>query len=241
MGETSRSRLHRAAPHRRHLAPRARSRRCTAPACVRMRRASSTGQCARGRDGRTGAVGAAAVARTGDQPREKRRHRAGRARGAGHAPSPVRTAVRRRPIAVRRSRPAAGARRSRPIRRRARPPSGCSSQTDGAIARTTLLQAASLPDQPTRSASMPTQRWTFEVPFVTPQGTGIAQFEVSRDGQAAKSGSQACDLARALLARSRADGAGACAWSRSPASARASRSGPSARDRGAAERAMPRC
>jgi hypothetical protein len=60
-------------------------------------------------------------------------------------------------------------------------------ETDGAIARTTLLQAASLPDQPAPRAEPPTQRWTFEIPFATPQGTSIAQFEISRDGRAEKS------------------------------------------------------
>ena len=59
--------------------------------------------------------------------------------------------------------------------------------TDGALARTTLLQAASLPDQPAQRADPAAQRWTFEVPFTSPQGTSIAQFEVSRDPQAAKS------------------------------------------------------
>jgi hypothetical protein len=59
---------------------------------------------------------------------------------------------------------------------------------DGALARTTLLQAASLPDQPTaQRADQPAQRWTFEMPFVTPQGTGVAQFEVSRDARNTKS------------------------------------------------------
>lgn len=58
--------------------------------------------------------------------------------------------------------------------------------TDGAIARTTLLQAASLPDQQTQRIDPAAQRWTFEVPFASPQGTSIAQFEVSRDPQAAK-------------------------------------------------------
>jgi hypothetical protein len=57
---------------------------------------------------------------------------------------------------------------------------------DGAIARTTLLQAASLPDQLQR-IDQGGPRWTFEVPFMTPQGTGVAQFEVSRDGRNAKS------------------------------------------------------
>jgi hypothetical protein len=60
-------------------------------------------------------------------------------------------------------------------------------ETDGAIARTTLLQAASLPDQAVPRSEAPTQRWTFEIPFATPQGTSIAQFEISRDGRAEKS------------------------------------------------------
>jgi hypothetical protein len=55
-------------------------------------------------------------------------------------------------------------------------------ETDGAIARTTLLQAASLPDQPAQRADPAAQRWTFEVPFGTPQGSAVAQFEISRDG-----------------------------------------------------------
>jgi hypothetical protein len=59
------------------------------------------------------------------------------------------------------------------------------SDTDGAIARQTLLQIASLPGQADPSAtrvdtSMP--RWNFEIPFATPQGTAMAQFEISRDG-----------------------------------------------------------
>jgi Flagellar hook-length control protein FliK len=57
--------------------------------------------------------------------------------------------------------------------------------TDGAIARQTLLQVASLPGQidttPGRlDPSAP--RWNFEIPFATPQGTAMAQFEISRDG-----------------------------------------------------------
>jgi hypothetical protein len=60
--------------------------------------------------------------------------------------------------------------------------------TDGAIARTTLLQAASLPEQPGAQRLEPgAPRWSFEIPFMTPQGTGVAQFEVSRDGRNAKS------------------------------------------------------
>jgi hypothetical protein len=57
--------------------------------------------------------------------------------------------------------------------------------TDAAIARQTLLQVASLPDRIDNSASktdMTAPRWNFEIPFATPQGTAMAQFEISRDG-----------------------------------------------------------
>jgi flagellar hook-length control protein FliK len=59
--------------------------------------------------------------------------------------------------------------------------------TDAAIARQTLLQVASLPDRidvtgPKIDATTP--RWNFEIPFVTPQGTAMAQFEIARDGSA---------------------------------------------------------
>jgi hypothetical protein len=57
--------------------------------------------------------------------------------------------------------------------------------TDAAIARQTLLQVASLPDRVDASGhridpSVP--QWNFEIPFATPQGTAMAQFEISRDG-----------------------------------------------------------
>jgi Flagellar hook-length control protein FliK len=57
--------------------------------------------------------------------------------------------------------------------------------TDAAIARQTLLQMASLPDRvdtagPRLDPTAP--RWNFEIPFATPQGTAMAQFEISRDG-----------------------------------------------------------
>jgi len=58
-------------------------------------------------------------------------------------------------------------------------------ETDGAIARQTLLQVASLPGQTDTTAGRldPTvPRWNFEIPFATPQGTAMAQFEISRDG-----------------------------------------------------------
>jgi hypothetical protein len=55
--------------------------------------------------------------------------------------------------------------------------------TDAAIARQTLLQVASLPDRvdagPRFDQNVP--RWNFEIPFATPSGTAIAQFEISRD------------------------------------------------------------
>lgn len=57
--------------------------------------------------------------------------------------------------------------------------------TDTAIARQTLLQVASLPDRVDASGhrSDPTApQWNFEIPFATPQGTAMAQFEISRDG-----------------------------------------------------------
>jgi hypothetical protein len=60
--------------------------------------------------------------------------------------------------------------------------------TDGALSRQTLLQAASLPSQPGGAGHIDNAgpRWLFEVPFATPQGTNVAQFEISRDGKAAK-------------------------------------------------------
>jgi hypothetical protein len=61
--------------------------------------------------------------------------------------------------------------------------------TDTAIARQTLLQVASLPDRadiagPRTDPAAP--RWNFEIPFATPAGTAIAQFEISRDGTASE-------------------------------------------------------
>jgi len=57
--------------------------------------------------------------------------------------------------------------------------------TDAAIARQTLLQVASLPDRVDAAGARidpAGPRWNFEIPFVTPQGTAMAQFEISRDG-----------------------------------------------------------
>src|SRR5205814_1817902 len=66
--------------------------------------------------------------------------------------------------------------------------------TDAAIARQTLLQVASLPDRIDTSApkaDINVPRWNFEIPFATPQGTAMAQFEISRDG-----GSEAVEAAK---------------------------------------------
>ncbi|MGB3447042.1 MAG: flagellar hook-length control protein FliK, partial [Xanthobacteraceae bacterium] len=57
--------------------------------------------------------------------------------------------------------------------------------TDAAIARTTLLQIASLPDRTdalSARGDATTPRWHFEIPFATPMGTAVAQFEIARDG-----------------------------------------------------------
>ncbi|BBO07054.1 MULTISPECIES: flagellar hook-length control protein FliK [Bradyrhizobium] len=57
--------------------------------------------------------------------------------------------------------------------------------TDAAIARQTLLQIASLPDRTDASGHRidpAVPQWNFEIPFATPQGTAMAQFEISRDG-----------------------------------------------------------
>lgn len=57
--------------------------------------------------------------------------------------------------------------------------------TDAAIARQTLLQVASLPDR-ADAATLRNDtigpRWNFEIPFATPLGTAVAQFEIARDG-----------------------------------------------------------
>ncbi|PDT91709.1 flagellar hook-length control protein FliK [Bradyrhizobium sp. Y36] len=67
-------------------------------------------------------------------------------------------------------------------------------ETDAAIARQTLLQVASLPDRTDPSGHRidpAVPQWNFEIPFATPQGTAMAQFEISRDG-----GNESADPAR---------------------------------------------
>ena len=76
------------------------------------------------------------------------------------------------------------------------------SDTDSAIARQTLLQVASLPDQVDTSTGRldPTvPRWNFEIPFVTSQGTAMAQFEISRDGGGSEKDAQRVWRARFSL------------------------------------------
>jgi hypothetical protein len=66
--------------------------------------------------------------------------------------------------------------------------------TDAAIARQTLLQVASLPDRTDASGHRidpAVPQWNFEIPFSTPQGTAMAQFEISRDG-----GNESADAAK---------------------------------------------
>ncbi len=72
--------------------------------------------------------------------------------------------------------------------------------TDAAIARQTLLQVASLPDRVDARGQRidPTvPQWNFEIPFATPQGTAMAQFEISRDGE----GTEADSAKKAWRAR----------------------------------------
>jgi len=59
-------------------------------------------------------------------------------------------------------------------------------QTEAALSRHVLLQAASLPDHGDNGQRSESQgpHWAFEIPLQTPQGTSIAQFEVARDGRA---------------------------------------------------------
>ncbi|KRA65133.1 hypothetical protein ASD79_19655 [Caulobacter sp. Root655] len=57
-------------------------------------------------------------------------------------------------------------------------------ETGAALARTELLQIASLPEAPAAGRPVEEQgaRWVFDMPFLTPQGPAVAQFEISRDG-----------------------------------------------------------
>lgn len=57
-------------------------------------------------------------------------------------------------------------------------------EADAALARQTLLQIASMPEASVQQGQRGEQtRLAFEIPFATPQGTAVAQFEVERDGR----------------------------------------------------------
>lgn len=57
-------------------------------------------------------------------------------------------------------------------------------ETDAALARHTLLQIASLPDDVAQNrASDPAQRLVFDIPLATPQGTAVMQLRIERDGR----------------------------------------------------------
>lgn len=75
-------------------------------------------------------------------------------------------------------------------------------QTEAALARHTLLQAASLPGStaPGGAADAAGARWVFEIPFVTPQGTTVAQFEIARDGKGQGAGGKVAPAWRARFA-----------------------------------------
>lgn len=56
-------------------------------------------------------------------------------------------------------------------------------ETESAVARQELLQIASLPAGADEPVEAQVTRWMFEMPFTTPQGAAVAQFEISRDGR----------------------------------------------------------
>ena len=59
-------------------------------------------------------------------------------------------------------------------------------ETEAAVARQALLQIASLPAGDESAVEAAVTRWMFEMPFVTPQGAAVAQFEIARDEQGAR-------------------------------------------------------
>nr|WP_284701694.1 flagellar hook-length control protein FliK [Rhodoplanes tepidamans] len=73
-------------------------------------------------------------------------------------------------------------------------------QAEAGLARHTLLQAASLPGAAGPGAEPDGARWVFEVPFATPQGTTVAQFEISRDARGQGSGERSAPAWRARFA-----------------------------------------
>jgi len=59
-------------------------------------------------------------------------------------------------------------------------------ESESALARQELLQIASLPAGDESAVEAQVTRWMFEMPFTTPQGAAVAQFEISRDGRGAR-------------------------------------------------------
>jgi len=55
-------------------------------------------------------------------------------------------------------------------------------QVGAALARQTLMQAASTPGSPRGPDERASARWLFELPLATPQGPAVAPFEIDRDG-----------------------------------------------------------
>jgi hypothetical protein len=76
-------------------------------------------------------------------------------------------------------------------------------ESGAALARTELLQIASLPEPPPAGRPAETQgaRWVFDMPFMTPQGPAAAQFEISRDGGGGAGGEGGPALGRTWRAR----------------------------------------
>lgn len=57
-------------------------------------------------------------------------------------------------------------------------------EADAAVARQTLFQIASMPEQSAQPGQRAEHaRWAFEIPFASPQGTAVAQFEIERDAK----------------------------------------------------------
>ena len=71
-------------------------------------------------------------------------------------------------------------------------------ETQAAVARQELLQIASLPAAPGEALEAQVTRWMFEMPFTTPQGASVAQFEISRDGAGGVGGEPAWRVAFSL-------------------------------------------
>jgi len=75
-------------------------------------------------------------------------------------------------------------------------------ETDAALARQELFQAASLPEAlqtGARRSEVASPHWLFEVPFTSAQGQGVAQFEIEGDGDAGRPGATRAWRARFSL------------------------------------------